>query len=129
MTSIKGTIPEELDTKFRKEVAHRFGMRKGALSKALEEAILQWIENKHGFKPSSQSGSYNTFKDNLIRKHPNKYIITIDGEVLIVADSVIEATQMARKKRPEVTKFTLIHAVPKSKFRRQLGWRVRRMKK
>lgn len=129
MTSIKGTISEKLDEEFRKEVANRFGMRKGALSKALEEAIRQWVVNKDGSKASNRSSSYKTFKNFVTRKHPNKFIIAKDEAILAIADSVIEATQIARKEHPEITRFTLIHTVPRSNLRRQLGWRVRRVKK
>jgi hypothetical protein len=40
------TIPEELDTKFRDEVARRLGMKKGNLQVAIEEAIELWLRSK-----------------------------------------------------------------------------------
>ncbi len=39
-------IDDELERKFRKMVAVKYGLKKGALSKAVEEAIKLWIE-KH----------------------------------------------------------------------------------
>jgi hypothetical protein len=40
------TIPEELDAKFRDEVAKRLGMRRGNLQVAIEEAIQLWLKSK-----------------------------------------------------------------------------------
>ena len=37
-------ISDELEKKFREEVFKRFGMKKGNMAKALEEAITQWIK-------------------------------------------------------------------------------------
>lgn len=36
-------ISDELEQKFREEVYKRYGLRKGNLSKAIEEAIKVWI--------------------------------------------------------------------------------------
>jgi len=38
------TIDDELEEKFRKTVARIYGARKGAISKAVEEAIKLWLE-------------------------------------------------------------------------------------
>ncbi len=37
-------ISEEVEEKFRAKVYERFGMKKGNIKKALEEAILQWVK-------------------------------------------------------------------------------------
>jgi len=37
-------LPDDLEAQFRKAVFKRFGMRKGNLTKAVQEAIRQWIE-------------------------------------------------------------------------------------
>ncbi|MEM2447901.1 MAG: hypothetical protein QXT14_02985 [Candidatus Bathyarchaeia archaeon] len=47
-------IPDELEERFRSEVYKRFGMRKGNLSRALEEALRMWIE--HGQASRGQQG-------------------------------------------------------------------------
>jgi len=39
------TIPEELDRRFREEIAKRLGMRKGNLQLAIEEAIELWLRS------------------------------------------------------------------------------------
>lgn len=40
------TIHEELDRKFRDEIARRLGMKKGNLQIAIEEAIQLWLRSK-----------------------------------------------------------------------------------
>ena len=40
---IRAKIDEKLELKFRELAMRRFGYTKGALSKAIEEAILRWI--------------------------------------------------------------------------------------
>lgn len=37
-------LPDDLEEQFRKEVFNRFGMRKGNLTIAIEEAIKNWIK-------------------------------------------------------------------------------------
>ena len=39
-------LPDELEEKFRNRVARKMGMRKGNLSKAVQEAIENWLEEK-----------------------------------------------------------------------------------
>jgi len=44
MGEIRGVIPKKIEQKFRKLAMKKFGYGKGSLSKALEEALLKWIE-------------------------------------------------------------------------------------
>ncbi|WXG46064.1 MAG: hypothetical protein WED05_05280 [Candidatus Atabeyarchaeum deiterrae] len=37
-------LPEELEQKFREAVFKRYGMKKGNITKAIEEAIRNWIK-------------------------------------------------------------------------------------
>lgn len=39
-------LDDKLEERFRKTVFQRKGMKKGNISKALEEAIRQWIEEE-----------------------------------------------------------------------------------
>lgn len=45
---VKTTIelPDEVDKRFRQAVAIKKGLRKGALSEALQEAIESWLKNQ-----------------------------------------------------------------------------------
>lgn len=45
MGNLNLVISNDLDEKFRMEVAKRLGMKKGNLTVALEQAIELWIEN------------------------------------------------------------------------------------
>jgi predicted transcriptional regulator len=36
-------LSDELEEKLRKEAARRFGLRKGSISRAVEEAVRRWI--------------------------------------------------------------------------------------
>ena len=44
MGKINISLPDSLEKKFREVVFEKFGMRKGNISKAFEEAIDDWIE-------------------------------------------------------------------------------------
>ena len=37
-------LPDDLEEQFRKEVFNRFGMKKGNITIAIEEAIRNWID-------------------------------------------------------------------------------------
>lgn len=128
MTSIKGSIPDDLDAEFRREVARRCGMRRGALSEALEQAIRQWIDSNddQGITRKNEKIVYSELKSQLIKSHPEKYCIIKENEAIVIADSIIEATKAARSKYPEYRNFKIIHTVPKGERRAQLGWRIRR---
>ena len=44
MGKLNITLTDELEEKFRKTVFDKFGMKKGNINKAFEEAIDDWIE-------------------------------------------------------------------------------------
>lgn len=44
MGRVNVSVKDEIDSKFREKVFKRKGMRKGNLTKAIEEAMLLWIE-------------------------------------------------------------------------------------
>jgi hypothetical protein len=46
MGRISVDLPDELEKQQRIETVHRFGGKKGDLSKAVEEAIKTWINNR-----------------------------------------------------------------------------------
>jgi hypothetical protein len=46
MGKLNLVISDDLDNKFRQEVAKQLGMRKGNLTKAVEEALNLWLHEK-----------------------------------------------------------------------------------
>ncbi len=46
MGKIYVVLPEDLEEKFRKAVFNRFGMKKGNLTIAIEEAIEDWVNKE-----------------------------------------------------------------------------------
>ena len=44
MGAIKVILSDELEEKFRNMVFNKYGMKKGNIKTAIEEAIEQWIE-------------------------------------------------------------------------------------
>ncbi len=44
MGTLKVTIPDDLEREFREEIFKSKGMKKGNISKAVEEAIRLWID-------------------------------------------------------------------------------------
>ncbi len=43
---IEGWISQELDIMVRDKAARKYGLRRGSLSKALEEALKMWLANE-----------------------------------------------------------------------------------
>ena len=55
MGEIRGVVASETEEKFRRLAMKKFGYGKGSLSKALEAALLQWIQ-MNGFEDSCELG-------------------------------------------------------------------------
>jgi len=59
MGKLNLVISDELDGKFRLEIAKRLGMKKGNLTKAIEEAMEMWINRPTVEKLKAQAMSKN----------------------------------------------------------------------
>ena len=46
MGKLNVLLPDEVETRFRKAVFEKMGMKKGNLSEAMEEAVDMWIRAK-----------------------------------------------------------------------------------
>ncbi|MFB6245533.1 MAG: hypothetical protein ABEJ03_04270 [Candidatus Nanohaloarchaea archaeon] len=44
MGTIKGSVPDEREQPFRRAAMEKFGHKRGSISKALEEAISEWLD-------------------------------------------------------------------------------------
>jgi len=47
MGIINANLPDDLEDKFRTAVFNRFGMKRGNINKAVEEAIRNWIKENN----------------------------------------------------------------------------------
>ncbi len=56
MGTLKVTIPDDLEKEFREEIFKSKGMKKGNISKAVEEAIRLWIEHQRKIKRKEGKG-------------------------------------------------------------------------
>ncbi|MEM4863181.1 MAG: hypothetical protein QW706_08405 [Candidatus Nezhaarchaeales archaeon] len=61
------TLPDDLEREFRAEVARRFGVRKGSISRALEEAVKLWIEMNRKSEPSATRSTDRISGDELVK--------------------------------------------------------------
>jgi hypothetical protein len=52
MREIRGVITDNAERKFRRLAMTKFGYGKGSLSKAMEEALTEWINKCETEKPS-----------------------------------------------------------------------------
>jgi len=46
MGRIEIVIPDDLETEFRREAIRKFGMKKGYLKSAVEEAMRTWLQSQ-----------------------------------------------------------------------------------
>ena len=54
MSRINLVLSDELELRFREEVFRRYGMKKGNIQKAIEEAIQEWIQKEKRRRESAQ---------------------------------------------------------------------------
>ena len=126
MVLLKTSIPEELDNKFRKIVARKFGAKRGALKKAIQEAIIIWLENELINSQLKADKGSSISRQVIIDKYPGQFVLLAGEQVAGHGSSMREAVKKAHEEYPKGTEFTLIHAVPKIQRKAQLGWRIRR---
>lgn len=65
MGILKVTIPDELEKEFREEIFKSKGMKKGNISKAVEEAIQLWIENQRRKRSEAAKKAWETRRKKL----------------------------------------------------------------
>lgn len=126
MTTIKGEIPKELEKKFRKLLYEKTGLKKGSISKALQEAMELWVERQEQILKSQSATSYLTYQE-LIQKNAERYII-LDFQtdaLLSKGNDVIEAVKEAKSKCNPPHKFKILSKSSFTANQAQLGWRVK----
>lgn len=63
MGNIKVILPDKLEEEFREEVFKQYGMKKGNLTKAIEEAITTWIEEKKNKRSNAAKKAWDTRRE------------------------------------------------------------------
>ncbi|MHA1651236.1 MAG: hypothetical protein ACTSYB_13665 [Candidatus Helarchaeota archaeon] len=135
MTILKGEISEKINQEFRKLAMQRFGYEKGAISKALEEAILKWIIEQRGNSDIEQKERiennvvYIRERKKLFREYPNKYVTICKGTIAEVGDDFFTTLEKTKTKYPNVKHCLIIKTAKKERQRARLGWRIKRIQK
>lgn len=127
MSLIKGVIPSDVEKKFRKKAMEKFGYGKGAISKALEEALRRWIEVEGpDDEERVNNAAYEAMKEEVERKHLGKFVAIEKGKVVAVGDSLEEVFDAVQRLATNSSHRIIVKAgeVPPPMVR--LGWRLRR---
>lgn len=109
MGTMKIVIPDEVEEQLRRYIAIHKGMRKGAISESVLEAIQLWL----------QSPDLPPHPDKFRVQFPGKYLAVAGEEVVIVADTLGELFEKVTSLSEKVY---IIHPEPEGK-RIRLGWR------
>ncbi|MCY3414955.1 MAG: hypothetical protein INQ03_25115 [Candidatus Heimdallarchaeota archaeon] len=119
MATIKATISDELDEIFREKVLEKFGFRRGAITDAIVEAILQWVDQEIEVPIKKQELiSHEKFTD-------KSYIALLNEEIVVEADSLEELWDNLPVNTSD--KYTLITPRIKENIGKgQLGWNLTR---
>ena len=124
--TIKGEIAADVESNFRKRIAERLGTQKGNISKALEQAILLWLQST-AEDDIARFERYQKLKE-LQQEFSEKFLILNPEsfEVVGKGEDLVSATQMALSKHSTLEKYQVVKKnqilVP---HRVQLPWRLR----
>jgi len=134
MTVIKGEIPENINQEFRKLAMERFGYEKGAISKAIEEAIMKWIMDQKNRETEEENERlvnnkfYRENKKRLYMEFPNKYITICKGNIAETGEDFFSTVQKTKEKYPTIKHCLIINTGFEIKRRRAgLGWQMKRV--
>ena len=126
MATIKGEIPPELEKEFRRIIALKYGLKKGNISLAIQNAIEEWIAKQQRMSTTGYKETELLLKQ--IRKEfPNEFtVVDSEGKMAAHAPSLIELYQKLDLSakfliiEPEISKLNKIHK------KRQLSWNLKR---
>ncbi len=134
MTIIKGEIPENINQEFRKLAMERFGYEKGAIGKAIEEAIIKWIMDQKNRETEEENERlinnkfYRENKKRLYMEFPHKYITICKGTIAETGEDYFSTIQKTKEKYPTVKHCLIINTEFETKRRRAgLGWQMKRV--
>ena len=126
MATIKGEIPPELEKEFRRIIALKYGLKKGNISLAIQNAIEEWIAKQQRMSTTGYKETELLLKQ--IRKEfPNEFtVVDSEGKMAAHAPSLIELYQKLDLSakfliiEPEISRLNKIHK------KRQLSWNLKR---
>jgi hypothetical protein len=132
MTILKGEISEKINQKFRKLAMERFGYEKGSISKAIEEAILQWILDQKAGNTNIEemrlknNETFQNSKKRLFMEYPNRYVTICDGKIAEVGDDYFSTLEKTKEKYPDSIHCLIIKTSLPTRRKARLGWRIKR---
>ncbi len=136
MTILKGEISEQISHEFRKLAMKRFGYEKGAISKALEEAILKWVmeqndrDSEEERERSINNEYYQKEKRRLFSEYPNKIISICNGTIAEIGEDFSSVEEKTKEKYPNIKHSLIVNTAIQHKRRRAgLGWQLKRIRK
>jgi len=128
MAIIKGSVPKAVEEEFRKRAMERYGYTKGALSKALEEAIKLWLraETECSGEEERNNEAYVRLRDEINDKYSGKYVCIADGKILTVRDTLKEVYEEVRGAGGTASHRLIFRAGERAPEVVRLGWRASR---
>ena len=116
MVIVKVDLPSHINDQFKSMVIERYGLRRGAITLALLEAIKLWTEQS-----DNTNGEISESNDFLIPEDlKNKYLAVVDNEVRISTNSLKELWDELPADPKDHYEIFIPHMPKKRKVR--LGW-------
>ncbi|MHA1266863.1 MAG: DUF5678 domain-containing protein [Candidatus Helarchaeota archaeon] len=135
MTILKGEISNKINQEFRKLAMQRFGYEKGAISKALEEAIIKWIMSQRSKNDPEQkerienNSIYAREKRRLFKEYPNKYVLICKGTIAGISDDLSPLIEKTKNQYPDANHCLIFKTIRQERQRVRLGWQMKRIQK
>ena len=126
MATIKGEIPPELEKEFRRIIALKYGLKKGNLSLALQNAVEEWIAKQKRMSTTDYKETELLLKQ--IRKEfPNQFTaVDSEGTIAAHAPSLIELYQKLDLSVKLLIIEPEISFLNKTHKKRQISWNLKR---
>ncbi|GEM_PF-701794 len=120
---IKGSLPKEIEERFRRKAMERYGHSRGAISKALEAAIRLWLRYDYGMTDEEESNNkaFEALLPELEKKYRGMYVVIAQGKLISVHSSLEEALRVEEGRYQHRIVFK-VGEKPVEKVR--LGWRA-----
>lgn len=126
MATIKGEIPPELEKEFRKVIALKYGLKKGNISLALQNAIEEWIAKQKRISKTDYKETELLLKQ-IHKEFPNQFTaVDSEGKIAAYAPSLIELYQKLDLSVKVLIIEPEISFLNKTHKKRQISWNLKR---